>query len=175
MSCIINSGYALGCRDNIAGVKEVYIRTFSGTTTYTYDTNGEITGSTAPVASASTYYRVAQRAETASFTPGEGQHNLENGTNFWNQTLELSFTKYQSSVRNLVYSLALAEVEIIVLTQNDQYLLVGENNGANLTASNLGVGKAFGDLNGGVVTFVAKEPKPAVVVSSTYFNQLNIV
>lgn len=174
MSCIINSGYALGCRDNIGGVQEVYIRSFSATTTYSYNSDGVITGSTTG-ATASPYYRVAQRMETAEFIPGEGQHSVENGTNFWQETVNLSFTKYQASVRNLVYNLALAEVEIIVLTQNGQYFLVGEQNGANLTASNANVGKAFGDMNGATVSFLAKEPKPAAEMSSTYFNTLTII
>lgn len=173
MACIINSGYALGCRDNIGGIQEVYIRSYSAATVYTYDSTGIITGSTSPAAG--TYYRVAQRAETAEFIPGEGQHSIENGTNFWQQTVNLTFTKYQASVRNLVYNLALAEIEIIVLDQNGQYYLVGEVNGANLTASNANVGKAYGDMNGATVTFLAKEPKPAAQVSSTFFATLTIV
>jgi hypothetical protein len=173
MSCIINSGYALDCRDNIGGVQAVYIRTYSASTTYSYNASGVITGSTSPTGG--TFYKIAQRQETAEFIPGAGQHSLENGTNFWEQTVNLSFTKYQASLRDLVYNLALAEVEIIVLTQNGNYFLVGEQNGANLTASNLGVGKAFGDMNGATATFTAKEPKPAVEMSSTFFNSLTIV
>jgi len=173
MPCIINSGYALGCRDNLGGVQEVYVRSYSAATTYSYSSDGTITGSTAPTGG--TYYRIAQRAETSEFIAGEGQHSLENGTNFYNQTVNLSFTKYQASLRNTLYNLALAEVEVIVLTQNGDYFLVGEQNGANLTASNMNVGKAFGDLNGATCTLMAKEPKPAAQVSSTYFGTLTIV
>jgi len=62
-----------------------------------------------------------------------------------------------------------------VLDQNGQYYLVGEQNGANLTASNSNVGKAYGDMNGATVTFLAKEPKPAAQMSSTFFATLTIV
>jgi hypothetical protein len=174
MACIINTGYSIGCRDNIGGIEEVYIRSFSGATTYSYDVNGVITGSTSG-ATSTPYYRVTQRQETAEFIPGAGQHSIENGTNYWEQTVNLAFTKYQANVRNLVYQLALTEVEIIVKTQNGNYFLVGEQNGANLTASNANVGKAFGDMNGATVTFLAKEPKPSAEVSSTYFNTLTII
>lgn len=174
MACIINTGYSIGCRDNIGGIEEVYIRAFSGATTYSYDVNGVITGSSSG-ATASPYYRVTQRQETAEFIPGAGQHSIENGTNYWEQTVSLAFTKYQANVRNLVYQQALTELEIIVKTQNGNYFLVGEQNGANLTASNANVGKAFGDMNGATVTFTAKEPKPAAEMSSTYFNTLTII
>lgn len=173
MACIINSGYALDCRDNIGGIQAVFIRSYSAETTYSYDANNIIIGSTNPTGG--TFYKIAQRAETAEFIPGEGQHSIENGTNFWQQTVNLSFTKYQASLRDLVYSLALNEIDIIVLDQNGKYFLVGEQNGANLTASNLNVGKAYGDMNGATVTFIAKEPKPAAEVSPVYFASLTII
>lgn len=173
MSCIINSGYALGCRDNTGGIQELYVRSYSSSTTYSYSSDGTVTGSTSP--SGGTYYRIAQRAETSEFIAGEGQHSIENGTNFYNQTVNLSFTKYQASLRNLLYNLALAEVEVIVLDQNGNYFLVGEQNGANLTASNMNVGKAYGDMNGATCTLLAKEPTPARQVSSTFFSTLTII
>lgn len=173
MACIINSGYALGCRDNLGGVQSVFVRTYSAATTYTYSTDGTITGSTAPTGG--TYYKIAQRAETSSFTPGSGQHSLENGTNFYEQSVELSFTKYEASLRNTLYNLALAEMDVIVLTQNGDYFQIGEVNGANLTASNMNVGKAFGDMNGATATLTAKEATPARAVSAAYFATLVII
>jgi hypothetical protein len=173
MACILGSGYSLECRNNTAGVDEVFIRSFSGNTTYSYDSNGVITGSTAPTGG--TYYRFAQRAETANFMPGVGEHNIENGTNMWAQTLDMNFTKYQASLRNLLYDLALAELDVIVKTQNGTYFRMGEFNGSNLTASNASVGKAYTDLQGATVTLTAREPKPAAEMSSTFFASLTIV
>ena len=119
MACIINSGYSLGC-NSIAGIKEIYVRSFSAATTYSYTADGTITGSTAPIGG--TYYRIAQRAETSDFNAGEGQHNPDNGTLFYNQTLNLHFTKYQASLRITLYNLGLAEIEAIILTQAEVYI-----------------------------------------------------
>lgn len=168
MACLLTTGYSLGCRDNLGGIQKVYIRNWSASTTWTYDSNGQITGGTN---TGTSFYTVEQRNETAEFTQ-EGQHSLENGTNFWNQNVNLMFHKYQASIRNLVYVLAQTEVEIIVLDQNGNYFLVGEQNGANLISSAPTVGKAFGDLNGASVGFQAKEPTPARQMTSTFISTL---
>lgn len=168
MACLYTGGYSLGCRDNLGGIQKVYIRNWSASTTYTYDANGQVTGGTN---TGVTWYTVEQRNETAEFNQ-EGQHNLENGTNFWNQNVNLVFHKYQASIRNLVYTMAQTETEIIVLDQNGNYFLVGEQNGANLIASGPATGKAFGDLNGATAGFQAKEPTPARQVSSTFISAL---
>lgn len=171
MSCVLDSGYSLGCRDNIGGLQKVYIRNWSASTTYTYDVNGVVTGGTN---TATPFYTFEQRNETAEFAPGEGQHSLENGTNFWNQNVNLTFHKYQASLRDLLYVMAQTELEIIVLDQNGKYFLVGEQNGANLIGSNASVGKAFGDLNGVTINLQAKEPGPAREISSTFIGTLTL-
>lgn len=172
MPCLINTGYSLGCRDNLGGIQKVYIRNWSASTTWNADSTGTLTGGTN---TSTSWYTFEQRNETAEFIPGEGAHSLENGTNYWTETVNLVFHKYQASQRNLLYTLAQTEVEVIVLTQTGQYFLVGEQNGANLTASKSSVGKGFGDLNGTTLTLTAKELKPAAEMSSTFISTLTFV
>lgn len=171
MACLLSTGYSLGCRDNLGGIQAVYLQNWSGATTWSYSTDGTITGSTS---GSTTWYKVEQRNETGEFNQ-EGAHSLENGTNFWNQNVNLVFHKYQASIRNLVYVLAQTEVNIIVKDQNGSYFLVGEQNGANLIASAPSTGKAFGDLNGATISFQAKEPWPARELSSTLFATYTLV
>ncbi len=170
MSCIgLNTGYTLSCRDNIGGIQKVFVRNWSAGTTYTYSADGTITGGTN---TATTFYTFECRPETGMFDAGTGAHSIENGTNFWSQQVDLVLHKYQASIRNILYALAQTEMEIIVLDQNNNYMLMGSQNGANLTASKASVGKAYGDLNGSQITLVAKEPKPADFMSSTFFATL---
>lgn len=170
MSCILENGYALGCKDNTGGIQEFYIGNFSGVTTYAVDSTGIVTGGTnAPI-----FYRFEQRNEVGEFTQ-EGQHSVENGTNFWNQTSVMTLYKYQASIRNLLYTMAQTRLQVIVLDQNGKYFLIGEQNGADMTASTGSAGKAYGDLNGSTFTLLAKEPSPAREISSTYFATLTIV
>lgn len=170
MSCLLTNGYSLGCKDNTGGIQKFFIGNFSAATTFTYDADGVITGGT----SAPTLYTFEQRNEVGEFTQ-EGQHSVENGTNFWNQTAVLTLYKYQASIRNLLYTMAQSRLQVIALDQNGKYFLMGEQNGADMTASTGSAGKAYGDLNGSTVTLLAKEPSPAREISSTYFASLTIV
>ena len=44
---------------------------------------------------------------------------------------------------------------------------MGYQNPVRVSASTPNLGKAYGDLNGAVITFMTKEPTPAYEVSST--------
>jgi len=172
MSCILNNGYSLTCRDNIGGIQRAYIRNWSASTVYTYDSGGTITGGTN---TGNSFYTFEIRPETGGFDPGVGNHSLENGTNFWAQELTIVMHKYQASIRTLLYALAQTEMEVIVLDQNNNYILMGEQNGANLTASKASVGSKYGDMNGVTMTLTAKEPKAATFVSSTFAATLSFI
>tara|TARA_R110001632_G_scaffold199759_2_gene322293 strand:+ start:156 stop:668 length:513 start_codon:yes stop_codon:yes gene_type:complete len=169
MSCILTSGIALGCKDSLGGIKEAYISTFSSTTTYTYDADDIIDTVTA----GGNFFTFAQRNEQGEFTQ-TGNHSIENGTNFWSQMVNLIFTKNDADNRNVLKVLAQSTLLIIVKDQNNLYWVVGESNGADLTASTVGAGKAYGDLNGSTVSFEGKESAPARQISQTAFDSLTV-
>lgn len=170
MACIINEGFALGCRDNTGGVQRVLIKSFSKDDSYTYNVDGAIVSGV----SGETYYEFEQTSEAAEFTQ-EGQHSIENGTNFWNQKVNLVFHKYQASLRDLLYVLAQKELTVLIQDQNGKWFLIGEQNGANLISSAANVGKAYGDMNGVTVGLQAKEPTPAREATQAYIDSLTIV
>tara|TARA_R100000544_G_C2221579_1_gene57902 strand:- start:195 stop:707 length:513 start_codon:yes stop_codon:yes gene_type:complete len=169
MSCILSSGIALGCKDSLGGIKEVYIANYDKTAVYAYDSDDIIDGLTG----AGTFYTFEQRNEAGEFTQ-TGNHSVENGTNFWSQMVNLVFTKNDAENRNILKVLAQSKLLIIVKDQNDSYWVVGEGNGADLTASTVGAGKAYGDLNGSTVSFEAKEKAPARQMSVSAFGGLTI-
>jgi hypothetical protein len=55
---------------------------------------------------------------------------------------------------------------VIIKDQRGVYHLMGKQNPVRVSASTPGVGKAYGDLNGAVITFLGKEPEPAHIVTS---------
>lgn len=172
MSCILNEGFALGCRDNTGGVQRVLIKSFDAAQTYTYDVDGAIlTSAITP----ETFYEFEQPSEAAEFNPGEGNHSIENGTNFWVQTVNLVFHKYQASLRDMLYVLAQKELTVLVQDQNGKWFIVGEQNGTNLIASSAKVGKAYGDMNGVTVSLQAKEPTSSRECTPAYIATLTIV
>lgn len=169
MSCILNSGYSLGCKDNTGGIQKVFIGSWTGSTTYALDADNVITG----VTNGPTYYTFEQRNENAEYT-SEGQHSVENGTNFWLQTVNLIFHKNEASIRNTLLLLAKSSLNVIVLDQNGKYWVIGKQNGAELIGSSSSFGKGYGDLNGVTVSIEGREPEPAHNLSDAAFATLNI-
>jgi hypothetical protein len=167
MSCILNNGIALGCKDSLGGIKQAYIASFTGLEVYTLDADGVIDS----MGNTETFYKFEQRNEQGSFVQN-GNHSVENGSNFWEQVVELIFTKSDSHDRNVLKLLAQSTLLVIVKDQNDTYWLLGKTNGADLTSSTQGSGKAYGDLNGTTVGITAKEAEPAFIVDATTFGNL---
>jgi len=169
MSCILDGGYQLGCKDSLGGIQEAYIASFTGSTTYTYDANDVIL----TITDTNNFYTFEQRNEQGEFVQ-TGNHSVENGTNWYEQAVSLIFTKNDADLRNSLKLLAQSTLLVIVKDQNGKYWIVGEQNGADLTASTQSAGKAYGDLNGSTVTLTGKEPCPAREVSQAAFDSLPI-
>ena len=169
MACILASGIALGCKDSLGGIKEAYIGSFSALTTYTYDADDIID----TVTLGADFFTFAQRNEQGEFVQ-TGNHSVENGTNFWTQSVSLIFSKNDADNRNVLKVLAQSTLTIIIKDQNDLYWLIGQENGADLVASTIGAGKAYGDLNGSTVSFEGKEKNSARVMSQTAFDSLTV-
>jgi len=166
MACIIAAGYALGCRDNVGGIQNALIATFDPTVVYTVDVSNQIdTITTSP-----TYYTFEQENETGEFTETASISN-ENGTVFYEQSVTMTFHKATAAIKNQIKLLAQANLSLIILDQAGVYHLVGKQNGVRVTEVAGGVGKAYGDLNGYTVTFMGKEPEPAVTID----NSLSII
>lgn len=161
MACNITSGFTLGCRDNAGGIDEIYI--LSGSiTSLTQVTDGlasAITGS-------GKFYKFELPRNVGDFTEVPTPSN-ENGTVFYDQTVNVAFHKLQSSIRNQVKVLAQnPALKIVVKTNNGtadyvgQYFLVGYYRGLTLSAGTGGTGTAFGDANQYALTFNGQEPLP---------------
>lgn len=160
MSCLLNSGYDLGCRDNVGGVLKVYIGNFDPDVVYTIDANDcDVTGVTTS-GTASTYYTFEQEMESASFNQ-EGQYSTQNGTVFFDQQLTLMFHKNDCDLRNKLLVLSQANLSVIVVDQRGEAWLMGLQNGVRAISGNQVTGQAFGDMNGVNITLQGKEPVPA--------------
>ena len=163
-TCVLTSGYSLGCRDSIGGIQEVYIGEYNGSTlAYTLGTDSIIATFSAGTSS---FYTFQQEIETASYTEN-GQFSTENGTSFYEQTLTIAVHKLEASLRNKILVLGQGKWRILIKDQRGIYRLMGVQNPVRVSASTPNVGKAYGDMNGATITFMCKEPSPAFIVSST--------
>lgn len=157
MACIIDYGYSLGCRDNVGGIQKAFIGNFDANVTYTEDAESVITAFSGATVS---YYTFEQENETGEFTEAASISN-ENGTVFFEQSVTLTFHKVDAALKNQVKLLSQGNLSLLILDQRGSYHLVGKQNGVRVTEVSGGVGKAYGDLNGYVITFLGKEPAPA--------------
>ena len=169
MACDITSGFTLGCRDNSGGIKNIYV--LSGSiSTVTEASDGLISD----ISGSGTFYKFELTKNTGDLTEAPTP-SLENGTVFYEQTLNVAFHKLQSSIRNQVKVLAQnPDLKIIVETNNGiespytgRYFLVGRYRGATLSAGSATSGTAFGDANQYALTFQGLEPEPMDEIQSS--------
>lgn len=168
MSCDITSGFTLGCRDNSGGIKNLFI--LSGSITSITDVSE---GLIQEISGSGEFFQFELFRQTSDFTEAISS-TPENGTVFYEQSLNATFFKLQSSTRNQVRVLAKnPDLKIIVETNNGsvdgvgRYWLLGEENGVQLLSGTGQTGTAFGDLNGYTLTFTGQEPEPASEISGS--------
>lgn len=163
-TCDLSGGKVLGCRDNIGGISEVYIGTWNGDSlTYVYGTDniiGTFSGATV------SFYTFEQEIETGSYQEA-GNFSTENGTAFYEQTLTITLYKMDAALRNQIMILGQGKWRVIIRDQRGNYWLMGSQNPVRVSASTPGFGKAYGDLNGAIITFTGKEPLSAYQVSTS--------
>jgi len=173
-TCDITSGFTLGCRDNTGGIKNLYI--LSGSIdTVTDASEGLISG----ITGSGEFFKYELFRQTSDFSEAISA-TPENGTVFYEQTVNAVFFKLQSDTRNQVRVLAKnPDLKIIVETNNGsedgvgKYWLLGQENGVQLLSGTGATGTAFGDLNGYSLTFTGQEPEPASEISGSLSGSLS--
>lgn len=166
MSCTIDSGYSLGCRDQQGGVEFVAIATYASGTTYS-TTDGGTHSAIDSISGTPTFYKYEQYTEQASSTQ-TGNFDNANGTTYFTQTVQLVLENMDTDTRNQFLALSKARVRIIIKTQTGKYWLIGKVNGARSSAAEAGPNQALADLAGFNITLEAMEPDPAQEVDATY-------
>lgn len=162
MACALTSGRALDCRDSVGGIKRLLITELANKATLT-TTSGAISAFT--LATGKQFWSYEQVRETSNFSESI-LASVENGTLAYETTLTAIFNKGETSTRNQIRLLAQNRLMIIAEDRNGKYWLLGETNGAELTAGSYASGTAMGDRNGYELTFVAKEAEPMKEVAS---------
>jgi hypothetical protein len=122
---------------------------------------GEVTA----VPSGSTLYYYELKG-TSAYTETVNT-SRENGTTFFSQELVLNLKKLTNEMTTQLKLMAYGRAQIIVWTMNGDALLVGEREGADVTAGTIQTGAAMGDLYGYSVTFTGQEKLPAAFLSGS--------
>ena len=161
MSCNITQGRQEACKESVGGLKGVY---FLNYTTGSFTKDGT-TGEVATLPSGSTVYYYELKG-TSAYTETVNS-SRENGTTFFSQELTMNLKKLTNDMTTQLKLMAYGRPQIIVHTMAGDALLVGEKEGADVTAGTIQTGGALGDLYGYSVTFTAEEKLPAAFLSGS--------
>jgi hypothetical protein len=160
MACNLSAGRNEVCKDSIGGLAGVYFLNFT-TGSFTKNGAGEVTAF--PSGSTVYYY---QLKGTSAYTETVNT-SRENGTTFFSQELTLNLKKLTNEMTTQLKLMAYGRPQIVVHTMNGDALLVGENEGADMTAGTIQTGAAMGDLYGYSVTMTGMEQLPAAFISGS--------
>jgi hypothetical protein len=168
MSCSLTTGYALGCRDSVGGIKTIYVQGWNATGTVNTNGSGTVTGFTG---FSSGFYEYDLTKATSSMTETLNA-SIENGSIFYTPEVTFTINKLQVAVRNELRLLARNRLLVIVQDNNNRYWVLGAANGLEATAGTAGSGTAFGDRSGYEMTLTGMEPDPMLLIVSTTFTPL---
>ena len=160
MACNLSQGRQEVCKESIGGLSGVYFINYT-TGSFTKNANGEVTA----LPSGSTVYFYELKG-TSAYTETVNT-SRENGTTFFSQELTLNLKKLTNEMTTQMKLLAYGRPQIVVWTMNGDALLVGEREGADVTAGTIQTGGAMGDLYGYSVTFTGQEQLPAAFLSGS--------
>jgi hypothetical protein len=168
MSCSLTTGYALGCRDAVGGIKTIYVQALNATGSVNTNGSGLVTGFT-PASVSGSWFEYDLTKATSSMTETLNA-STENGTLFYTPEVTFTINKLQTSVRNELRLLARNRLLVIVLDNNGRYWLLGAANGLEASAGTAGTGTAFGDRSGYEMTLTGMEPDPMLNIAAATFS-----
>lgn len=160
LNCQVSKGRNEVCKESVGGLQGVYFINYT-TGSFTKDADGFVTA--VPSGSNLYYYELKG---TSAYTETVNT-SRENGTTFFSQQLTLNLKKLTNEMTTQLKLMAYGRPQIIVWTLNGEALLVGEKEGADVTAGTIQTGGALGDLFGYSVTFDGMEKLPASFISGS--------
>lgn len=160
MACLLTTGRELPCKDSVGGIKAVYLADYGSLGALTV-TSGEVTA----IAGTPDLYQFDVKGNSS--LEQAITSSRENGTTFYEQTLNLTLTKLDLATQQEIVQMAKARPHIFVEDYNGNYFLVGAAHGADVSGGTIVTGAAMGDLSGFTLVFSAQETLPAYFVTST--------
>ena len=157
MACALTQSYTLDCKDSIGGLKAVYFAAVEDIASWT-GSAGNYTAVT--MDAGKTFFKYDLVKESSNFAEAVNT-NVQNGTVFYAQTLEIVLNKLQVNTRNEILLLAKNNLVAIATDSNGFSWVLGFANGLDITGGGSATGTAFGDRNGYTLTFTGNEKELA--------------
>ncbi len=161
MACAITKGRGVGCKTAFAGIKNIYILDYSAVVAALSDSSGTIT---LPTDNSAEFFKFEVKGGQSSLETVVNS-SRENGTTFYESTLNVTFQVLDIATQEEIKLLNRGRAHYVIeLYPNGagvtKYLLLGRDNGAEITGGTIVTGAAAGDLQGFTLTAVATEVFP---------------
>lgn len=154
MACAIVSGYTIDCRESVGGIEAVFFAEFGNITTIV-DASGVVTGITK--AAGKKFYKFEIPTKSSATASSNPVGSIENGTLFFEQSLDFPINKRDATTRNIVTTLAKNKLIAVTLGKDGTYRMYGKQFGMYLGGSTGTSGAAAGDAQGYMLKFEAVE------------------
>ena len=155
MACDLTKGRKEPCKDVVGGIKAVYFADF-GDITIAFDSVD-----TDVVEDLGTVTVFEYEVKGNSSFEQTINSSRENGTTFFEQTLNLTLHKLTVQDHKELKLLAFGRPHVIVQDYNNNAFLMGAEHGADVSGGTIVTGAAMGDLSGYTLTLTGMETKLA--------------
>ena len=151
----------VGCKTAFAGIKNIYILDYSSAIAGLSDSAGTVT---LPTDASAEFFKFEVKGGQSSLETVVNS-SRENGTTFYESTLNITFQILDVETQEEIKLLNRGRAHYVVEMYPNgagvtKYLLVGKDNGAEITGGTIVTGAAAGDLQGFTLTAVATEVFP---------------
>ena len=162
MACDLSLGRKEPCKDVVGGIKAVYFADFGDFGTVTYTTGTDIIDTLGSALTVLQYDVKGNSSFEQNITSSR-----ENGTTFFEQTLNLTLHKLTKEDNKELKLMAYGRPHILVEDYNSNVFVMGLENGADVSGGTIVTGAAMGDLSGYTLTFSGMEKVPANFLENT--------
>ena len=160
MACAVSNGRSLPCKSAVGGIKNIFFAPYSTVTAaLSPAADGVIT-----LTDTEDFYKYEVKGNSSLETAINSSR--ENGTTFYEATLNCTFTFLDVATQEQIKLLANGRPQIVVEDYNGNGFLIGKDHGAEVTGGTVVTGAAMGDLSGFTLTLTAQETAPPFFVAT---------
>ncbi len=159
MACNLTAGRKEPCKDVVGGIRKVYFTDFGGYGTVT-QTNDEITDMSG------TFTAFEYELKGTSSFEQTITSSRENGTTFFEQTLNITLKKLTKEDNKELKLLAYGRPHVAVEDYNGNVFVMGLEHGADVSGGTIVTGSGLAELSGYTLTLTSQEVMPANFVSA---------
>lgn len=153
MACSVSNGRSLPCKSAVGGLKNIFFGPYSTVTAGLTPSAGSIT-----LDNTESFFKYEIKGNSSLETAINSSR--ENGTTFYESTLNVTLTYLDVATQEQIKLLAHGRPQVVVEDYNGNYFLIGKDNGCEVTGGTIVSGAAMGDLSGFTLVLTAQETAP---------------